>query len=107
MPVVQMAIFFSRIALLIDGAARHENVTVDIALITLRIRVVQTDAKRRSVGIAQLKAKAAQKSTEGIALIGVAKGAEAIRLPEVAVFPPQSTCIGLQIYSRLVTYSMA
>ena len=60
--VVQLTdLSFREIALLVDGTARHEDVTVDIALIAVGIRVMQTHTKRRSVGIAQLKAKAAQK----------------------------------------------
>jgi hypothetical protein len=58
--IVQMPdLSFREITLLID-TARHENVTVDIAMIALHIWVMQTYTKRGSVSIAQLKAEPAQ-----------------------------------------------
>jgi hypothetical protein len=35
--------------------------SVDIAIVALRIRMVQAHAKRRAIGVAQLKAEPAQK----------------------------------------------
>jgi len=44
-PVIEMAdLSFREIAVLIDSAARHENVTMDIALIAFRIWVMQAHA---------------------------------------------------------------
>ena len=59
--VIETANFrFCKISVFVHGTARHENVTVGIALIALRIRMMQTHAKGRTVFVAQLKTEPAQ-----------------------------------------------
>lgn len=61
-PVVEVADFrFREISLGIHGAGRHENMSVDIALVALRVRVVQAYAQGNSVGVAQLQPESAHK----------------------------------------------
>ncbi|MDD5198995.1 MAG: hypothetical protein PHC88_04270 [Terrimicrobiaceae bacterium] len=61
-PVVEIANFrLGKIAVGVHGAGRHENVAVDIAMVAFRVRMVQTHAKPRPVGVAQLKAEPAHK----------------------------------------------
>ena len=52
---------FWKIAVRVHRAGGHENMSVDIAMVALRIRMVQAHAKCRAIGVAQLKAEAAQK----------------------------------------------
>jgi len=59
--VVEFADFlFREIAVVVHGAGGHENMSVNIAMIAFRVRLVQTHAKARPVGIAKLKAETAQ-----------------------------------------------
>ena len=59
--VIETANFrFCKISVFVHGTARHENVTVGIALIALRIRMMQTHANGRTVFVAQLKTEPAQ-----------------------------------------------
>jgi len=51
---------FREIAVVVHGAGGHENMPVNIAMIAFRVRLVQTHAKARPVGIAKLKAETAQ-----------------------------------------------
>jgi hypothetical protein len=60
--VVEIAnLRLGKIAFVVHGASRHENMSVNIAMVALRIGMVQAHAKPRAVGVAQLKAEPAQK----------------------------------------------
>jgi hypothetical protein len=59
--IIETANFrFRKISVFVDNTAGHENVAVGIALIALRIRMMQTHTKGRTVFVAQLKTEPAQ-----------------------------------------------